>query len=112
MPQVIEIPPRLLEAALIHQDDEGFGGRMVGCFDARNSRPRWPADDEAMTRPGPLRFDPIVLGNHECDAWAAYYRHAWLRLLRASVGMVRVGFGMSTRKTLTGAWLVLRANQA
>jgi len=42
----------------------------------------------------------------------AYYRHEWVTFLRASVGMVASGFGMSRRDTLRGAWLVLRANQA
>jgi hypothetical protein len=62
-------------------------------------------------RTGPLSFDPVVVGNRETDAWAAYYRHDWRRFLVASVGMVAAGFGMSPKRTLTGAWYVLRANQ-
>ncbi len=57
-------------------------------------------------------FDPVVLGHHECDAWVAYYRHEWRRFLRAAVGMVSTGFGMGPRRSVLGAWHVLRANQA
>jgi hypothetical protein len=60
---------------------------------------------------GPRTFDPVVLGGHECDAWATYYRHEWRPLLAAAVGMVRTGFGMSWPRTLRAAWYVLRANQ-
>ena len=63
------------------------------------------------TRTGPLSFDPVLIGNRETDAWAAYYRHEWRTFLVASVGMVAAGFGMSVRRTLAGAWYVLRANQ-
>lgn len=64
-----------------------------------------------MPAAGPRSFDPVVVGNRETDAWAAYYRHEWRRFLVASVGMVAAAFGMSPRRTLTGAWYVLRANQ-
>jgi hypothetical protein len=64
-----------------------------------------------MPRMGARSFDPVALGNAECDGWAAYYRREWRPFLRAAVGMVRIGFGMSWPKTLYGAWLVLRANQ-
>jgi hypothetical protein len=60
---------------------------------------------------GPRSFDAVVVGNRETDAWVAYYRHEWGRLLVASVGMVRTGFGMGPLRTLLGAWHVLRANQ-
>ena len=59
----------------------------------------------------PRSFDPVVVGNRETDAWAAYYRHDWRRFLVASVGMVAAAFGMTPRRTLAGAWYVLRANQ-
>jgi hypothetical protein len=62
-------------------------------------------------RPRALQFDPVAVGQCETDAWIAYYRHEWASFLRASVGMVSAGFGMSRRSTLHGAWLVLRANQ-
>ena len=65
-----------------------------------------------MGRPdGPRTFDPVKVGNLETDAWAAYYRREWRTFLKAAVGMVGEGFGMRRRKTLYGAWLVLRANQ-
>jgi hypothetical protein len=66
---------------------------------------------EPRVNRGPRAFDPVVLGGRECDAWVAYYRHEWLRLLTASVGMVRAGFGMPWPRTVQGAWNVLRANQ-
>ncbi|TCC65713.1 hypothetical protein E0H73_01915 [Kribbella pittospori] len=64
-----------------------------------------------MPATGPRSFDPVVVGNRETDAWAAYYRHEWRSFLSASVGMVAAAFGMSPRRTLAGAWFVLRANQ-
>lgn len=56
-------------------------------------------------------IDPVRLGRTECDAWVAYYRHEWRRVLAKSLLLVRLGFGMNWRRTLLGAWLVLRANQ-
>jgi hypothetical protein len=64
-----------------------------------------------MPATSPRSFDPVVVGNRETDAWAAYYRHEWRSFLSASVGMVAAAFGMSPRRTLAGAWYVLRANQ-
>ena len=63
------------------------------------------------TRHPARTFDPVVVGQLECDAWAAYYRREWVPFLRAAVGMVRAGFGMGRLRTLRGAWQVLRANQ-
>lgn len=62
-------------------------------------------------RPRVRSFDPIRIGQRECDAWAAYYRREWVPFLRAAVAMVDAGFGMGRRRTLLGAWYVLRANQ-
>ena len=56
-------------------------------------------------------FDPRRVGALECRAWVTYYRREWLKLLVASVGLVRAGFGMNWGRTLWGAWLVLRGNQ-
>jgi hypothetical protein len=56
-------------------------------------------------------FDPVKVGQQECAAWAAYYRHEWWTFLRAAVGMVAAGFGMNRRDTLLGAWYVLQANR-
>ena len=64
-----------------------------------------------MAERGPRNFDPVAVGNRECDAWIAYYRHEWRRFLVAAVGMVSAGFGVNPARTLQGAWLVLRANQ-
>ena len=62
--------------------------------------------------PGRLRsFDPVRLADLEYRAWVGYYLRQWPRVLAASVGLVRVGFGLGWRQTLHGAWLVLRANQ-
>jgi hypothetical protein len=58
------------------------------------------------------RFDPVRLGSLECDAWVAYYRRDWRRVLTSAVVLVRVGFRMPWPRTLLGAALVLRANQA
>lgn len=56
-------------------------------------------------------FDPVHLADFEYQAWVGYYLRQWPRVLIASVGLVRVGFGMNWQRTLHGAWLVLRANQ-
>jgi hypothetical protein len=68
----------------------------------------------ARARPAsPMRsFDPRVVGTVECRAWETYYRREWGPFLVASVRMVRAAFRMSWPRTLRGAWLVLRANQA
>ncbi len=60
---------------------------------------------------GPRSFDPAQMADLEFRAWVGYYRRDWAGVLRASVGLVRAGFGMSWPRTLRGAWLVLRANQ-
>jgi len=60
----------------------------------------------------PWACDPVKVATHECDAWVGYYRRDWRFVLTAAVGMVRHGFGMSWPRTLHGARLVLRANQA
>jgi hypothetical protein len=57
-------------------------------------------------------FDPVAVGQQECAAWAAYYRHDWMTFLKSAIGMVRAGFGMSRSHTLLGAWYVLQANRA
>ena len=63
-------------------------------------------------QPSRLRsFDPVHIANLEFRAWVGYYQRAWPQVLLASVGLTRAGFGMSWRRTLHGAWLVLRANQ-
>jgi len=61
--------------------------------------------------PGGHVFDPVRVGGREVDAWVAYYRHDWLRLMVASVGLVGDGFGMGPWRTARAAWLVFRANR-
>jgi hypothetical protein len=56
-------------------------------------------------------FDPVRVADLEYRAWVAYYLRKWPQVLRASIGLVRAGFGMDWYRTLHGAWLVLRANQ-
>lgn len=56
-------------------------------------------------------FDPRAVGALECRAWETYYRRKWAAFLIASVRMVRAAFRMTWRRTVVGAWLVLRANQ-
>jgi hypothetical protein len=65
-----------------------------------------------MNGRGPWAFDPVRLGTHECDAWVGYYRRDWRLVLRAAIGMVRVGFDLPWPATVRGAWYVLRGNQA
>jgi hypothetical protein len=66
----------------------------------------------SVVGPTQLRsFDPNRLADLEYRAWVGYYLRQWPQVLIASIGLVRVGFGMSWFRTLHGAWLVLRANQ-
>ena len=56
-------------------------------------------------------FDPVRLADIEYRAWVGYYLRRWPRVLIALVRLVRMGFGMDWRRTLHGAWLMLRAAQ-
>jgi hypothetical protein len=56
-------------------------------------------------------FDPRLLGERECAAWVAYYRRDWIEFLRAAVGLTRHAFALPWPAAISGAWLVLRANQ-
>jgi len=56
-------------------------------------------------------FDPVRLADLEHRAWVGYYLRRWPRVLIALVRLVRMGFGMDWRRTLHGAWLMLRAAQ-
>src|SRR5579864_4131619 len=64
-----------------------------------------------MTSRAMRSFSPTALARLECDAWTAYYRRRWPRVLGASLGLVREGFGLRGVAALRGAWWVLRANQ-
>ena len=86
--------------------------------DVRGQEPRGGLGFAAMTAAGPaarpsrLRsFDPGRIADLEYRAWVGYYLRDWPRVLLASVGLVRVGFGMNWYRTLHGAWLVMRASQ-
>jgi hypothetical protein len=86
---------------LLRLASRGFGVRL----------PR-PAGAPRSSSPSRLRsFDPVRVADLEFRAWVAYYRRDWPGVLRASVSLVRAGFGMDWPRTLHGAWLVLRANQ-
>ena len=56
-------------------------------------------------------FDPVRLADIEYRAWVGYYLRRWPQVLIALVRLVRMGFGMDWRRTLHGAWLMLRAAQ-
>jgi hypothetical protein len=74
----------------------------------RRRRPR----TARSAKPKPHRsFDPRRVGELETTAWVTYYRHEWLKFLRAAVSLTRHTFGLPWPATLYGAWLVLRANQ-
>ena len=85
--------------------------RVAGRLGPPGVRPG-PASRAASGRPSRLRsFDPRRIADLEYRAWVGYYLRQWPRVLAASVGLVREGFGMDWYRTLHGAWLVLRANQ-
>ncbi len=73
-----------------------------------------PTDASRVSAGVPSRlrsFDPIWLADLEYRAWVGYYQRRWVQVLLASVGLVRVGFGLNWHRTLYGAWLALRAIQ-
>ncbi len=72
---------------------------------------RWRIRRGGGAIPPHRSFDPRRVGSLETDAWVTYYRHEWLKFLRAAVGLTRHTFGLPWPQTLWGAWLVLRANQ-
>ena len=41
-------------------------------------------------------FDPVRLADLEYRAWTGYYLRKWPQVLRASFGLVRLGFGIRT----------------
>lgn len=65
----------------------------------------------AGRRVSPHVFDPVAVARHEADAWVAYYRHEWVRLLAVSLRLVAAVFGMGPRRTVAGAWHLLRGFQ-
>jgi Family of unknown function (DUF5995) len=111
----LERPGQVLLRLAVH----GFGVRLPG--PAGPAEPQVAgADGAARSQAGAPRssgpsrlrsFDPVRVADLEFRAWVGYYRRDWPAVLRASVGLVRAGFGMDWLRTLHGAWLVLRANQ-
>ncbi len=57
-------------------------------------------------------FDPRKVAYYEKENRVAYYQKRWLKLLRASVGMVRDTFGLSWWQAAYAAYLVARAEIA
>ena len=56
-------------------------------------------------------FDPVRIADLEYQVWVGYYLRKWPQVLRAYVGLIRMGFGMDWYRTMHAAWLVLRAIQ-
>ena len=52
---------------------------------------------------GMRSFDPVRVGELECEAWITYYRRQWIRVLRAALALTRESFGLSWPDTLRGA---------
>ena len=66
-----------------------------------------------MNANSPMRsFDPQKIARYEKENYVAYYQKDWLKLLRASVGMVREAFGLSLWQAIYGAYLMARAEMA
>jgi hypothetical protein len=59
-----------------------------------------------------LRFDPATLARYEKENYVAYYQKDWLKLLRASVGLVKESFALSWLQAVYGAYLIARAEIA
>ena len=89
-------------------DHTGLGSTVLGRTGARRAG-RLAAPSRSPG--GPRSFDPAQVADLELRAWVGYYRRDWAGVLRASVGLVRAGFGMSWPRTLRAAWLSLRAIQ-
>jgi hypothetical protein len=58
------------------------------------------------------RFSPWKLARYEKENYVAYYQRRWLKLLRASVGMVKESFSLPLPLAIYGAYLVARAEIA
>jgi hypothetical protein len=97
---------------LLRLASRGFGVRLPDrTGPAASGAPR-PAAALRPSGPSRLRsFDPVRVADLEYRVWVGYYLRDWPAVLRASIGLVRAGFGMDWVRTLHGAWLVLRANQ-
>jgi hypothetical protein len=56
-------------------------------------------------------LDPQRVAQLECALWVAYYRHEWIRFLRAAVFVIRDVFGLPWLSTVRASWFLLRATQ-
>lgn len=66
-----------------------------------------------MDANNPMRnFDPQKIAHHETENYIAYYQRDWLKLLRASVGMVKETFRVSLWQATYLAYLMARAEIA
>lgn len=66
-----------------------------------------------MDANNPMRdMDPQKIAHYETENYVAYYQRDWLKLLRASVGMVKETFRVSLRQALYLAYLMARAEIA
>ena len=66
-----------------------------------------------MNSDNPLvNFDPAKIARYEMDNYVAYYQKDWLKLLRASIGMVKETFGVSILQAIYLAYLMARAEIA
>jgi uncharacterized protein DUF5995 len=97
---------------LLRLASRGFGVRLPRPAGPMPPGAPSPAGPPGSSAPSRLRsFDPARVADLEFRVWVGYYRRDWPGVLRASIGLVRAGFGMDWLRTLHGAWLVLRANQ-
>jgi hypothetical protein len=57
-------------------------------------------------------FDPQKLAHYEMENYVSYYQRHWLKLLSASVGMVKEAYHYSVFQAVYGAYLIARAEMA
>jgi hypothetical protein len=58
------------------------------------------------------QFDPRKVAYYEVENYISYYRKDWLRLLRASVGLVQEAYHLNRLQAIQGAYWVARAEIA
>jgi hypothetical protein len=58
------------------------------------------------------RIEPRRVARFETENWAAYYQKRWLKLLAASVNMVREAFRLNLLEALLAAYWTARAEMA
>lgn len=57
-------------------------------------------------------FDPRKLARYEKENYVSYYQRRWLKLLVASVSMVKEAYHLSLFQAARGAYLIARAEMA